>query len=325
MGVICEKKWCKKCGKKLQKWGKNKNGSQRYFCKKCKQTNTRKRPEISQINHNKIFINWLLGKDSKDEVASDYGVSRRTLVNWFSSFWDDEPVSKQTDISNKVVIADGKYIAKDGCVLVSVCDEKTASWHFSQRENFSSWLAFLNSLKQIPFAIVCDGQKGMFKAIKQRFPGTIIQRCQFHVIKYIRSKLTKNPESIAAIELKKLVLEITKIKTREQLKDWLTNYKYWWQVNKDFVKEKTYTINSFTPTGRQRWHYTHRNLHASHSHLKNALPCLFRYIQHPEIPNTSNFVEGGINALMQEKLRLHRGLKLPKRRVLIAHFLSSKQ
>jgi len=309
----------------MQKWGKDARGNIRFRCKNCSTSIIRKRLDLTQKYKEILFVNWLLGKYSKDEIASEYGVSRRTLVNWFSSFWNDEPIPKQTNISSKVVIIDEKYIAKNGCVLVSVCDKKVSSWYFSQRENFSSWLAFFSSFKQIPFSIVCDGQKGMIKAIKQRFPGVIIQRCQFHVIKYIRSKLTKNPENIALIELKRIVLDITNIKTRDDLKYWLTNYKYWWQTNKDFVKEKTYPINSFTPTGKPKWHYTHKNLHASHSHLKNSIPYLFRYLQFPEIPNTTNFVEGGINSPMQEKLRLHRGLKLPKRRVLIAHFLKSKQ
>jgi len=165
----------------------------------------------------------------------------------------------------------------------------------------------------------------MIKAIRQRFPGTIIQRCQFHVIKYIRSKLTKNPKSIASQELLFLILQISKIKSKEELKYWLTDYKYWLKNHLHFVKEKTYPINSFTPTGRPRWNYTHQKLHASYSHLKNALPCLFRCLQHPEIQNTTNFVEGGINSQMQEKLRFHRGLNLSKRRILIAHFLNSKQ
>ena len=197
--------------------------------------------------------------------------------------------------------------------------------HNKEFPHNQTFKTFFNSFKQIPFAIVCDGQKGMIKAIKQRFPGAIIQRCQFHVIKYIRSKLTKNPESIASQDLLILVLQITKVKTREDLKLWLEKYKYWWQTHKKFIKEKTYPVNSFSPTGRPRWNYTHQKLHASYSHLKNALPYLFRCLQHPKIPNTTNFVEGGINSLMQEKLRFHRGLKLPKRRILIAHFLSSKQ
>ncbi|NCQ65940.1 MAG: hypothetical protein GW754_03835, partial [Candidatus Pacebacteria bacterium] len=177
----------------MQKWGKDARGNIRFRCKNCSTSIIRKRLDLTQKYKEILFVNWLLGKYSKDEIASEYGVSRRTLVNWFSSFWNDEPIPKQTNISSKVVIIDGKYIAKNGCVLVSVCDKKVSSWYFSQRENFSSWLAFFSSFKQIPFSIVCDGQKGMIKAIKQRFPGVIIQRCQFHVIKYIRSKLTKNP------------------------------------------------------------------------------------------------------------------------------------
>jgi len=165
----------------------------------------------------------------------------------------------------------------------------------------------------------------MIKAIKQRFPGVIIQRCQFHVIKYIRSKLTQNPKSIAAIELKILVLKIAKVKQKEDLRNWLIEYRYWLKNYFDFVKEKTYPFDSLTPTGRRKWHYTHQKLHASHSHLKNSIPYLFRYLQHSEIPNTTNFVEGGINSQMQEKVRFHRGLKLPKRKILIAHFLKSKQ
>ena len=309
----------------MQKWGKDARGKVRFRCKFCKISKTRKRSDLTQKYKRILFSKWLLGKYSKEEIADEYGVSRRTLINWFESFWDYEPTPKQINISGKVVIIDGKYIAKNGCVLIATCSQKVSDWHFSQRENSSSWGQFFNSFRHIPFAIVCDGQRGMLKAIKQRFPGIIIQRCQFHVIKYIRSKLTRNPENTAAQELNFLVLQISKIKTKEHLKDWLINYKYWWQTHKDFVKEKTYPFNSFTPTGRRKWHYTHQRLHASHSHLKNSLPHLFRYLQYPEIPNTTNFVEGGINSPMQEKLRFHRGLKLPKRRILIAHFLKSKQ
>jgi len=48
----------------------------------------------------------------------------------------------------------------------------------------------------------------MIKAIKQLFPRVIIQRCQFHVIKYCLIKLTKNPESIQEQILKLLIREI---------------------------------------------------------------------------------------------------------------------
>jgi hypothetical protein len=259
------------------------------------------------------------------EIGSEYGVDRKTLKRWFQPFWDDEPLVDLKNIASKVLIIDGKVIEKNSTVLVGAVDKKIVFWLFVQRESYATWRTFFTNFNHIPLAIVGDGQKGMFKAIKEVFPRVIFQRCQFHVIKYCRMKLTQNPETIAAQELRILALQTSKLKTKEGLRYWLEEYKMWLQNHLDFVKEKTYPENSFTPTGRRRWHYTHQNLHASYSHIKNAFPYLFRYLQHPRIPNTTNFVEGAINAPIQEKLRSHRGLKLPKRKILIAHFLSSKQ
>lgn len=308
----------------MQKWGKNRNGSIRFRCKFCSKSKTRKRSDLSQKYQYQLFQKWLLGKFSKEEIAEKYGVNRKTLTCWFAPFWSKEPVPKQINIANKVLIIDGKYVERNASVLLATCDKRIVSWYFSQRENHASWSAFFDSFRQIPFAIVCDGQRGMLKAIKERFPGIIIQRCQFHVVQYCTTKLTKNSESVAASEFRELVLQVAKIKTEEQLKLWLVEYKYWYQTHKEFLKEKTYQPHNLTPTGRPKWHYTHGRLHAAYSHLKNALPNLFRYLRYPQIPNTTNFVEGAINSQMQEKLRFHRGLKLEKRRILIAYFLSKK-
>lgn len=309
----------------MQKWGKDARGNIRFRCKNCSTSIVRKRLDLTQKYKQELFQKWLLGKLSKEEISEKYGVNRKTLTRWFAPFWNLEPIPKQINIASKILIIDGKYVEKNGCVLVATVNKKVVFWSFTQRENYSSWKTFFDSFTHIPFAIVCDGQKGMIKAIKQRFPGVIIQRCQFHVIQYCTIKLTKKPESEAAQKLRFLVTQISKIKTKEHLKNWLADYRYWYQTYKDFLKEKTFQTDNLTPTGRKKWHYTHGRLHAAHSHLKNSLPYLFRYLRYSQIPNTTNFVEGGINSPMQEKLRLHRGLKLSKRRILIAHFLASKQ
>lgn len=267
----------------------------------------------------------MLGKQSLTEIGLEYNVTNRTLINWFKPFWSEEPFPKIKNIANKTLIIDGKVVNKNSTVLVGAVDKKVVFWLFVQRESYVTWRIFLSRFNHIPFAVVGDGQKGMSKAIREVFPRVIFQRCQFHVIKYCRLKLTQNPETVAAQELRILALQISKIKTKESLRIWLGKYKLWLQDHLEFVKEKTYPENSFTSTGRRRWHYTHKNLHASYSHIKNALPHLFRCLQHLRIPNTTNFVEGAINAPIQEKLRSHRGLQLPKRKILIAHFLSFKQ
>jgi len=253
-----------------------------------------------------------LGNKSKKELVKEYKISRRTLNNWFKPFWK-KPINPDIkNITGKILIIDGKFISRNIVCLIGIVNKKVVNWKF-----------FLLNL-DVPFAIVCDGQRGMLKAIKQLFPRVIIQRCQFHVIKYCLAKLTRNPESIAGQILRLLVLNISKVKNKNNLDNWLKEFTHWYFKYKDFLNEKTY-FYLLTSTSRRRWSYTHKNLHASFSHLKNALPYLFQYINHPTIPNTTNQIEGGLNSLLQEKLRNHRGLKLKKRIFLASYFLSSKQ
>lgn len=309
----------------MQKWGKDARGKPRFRCSSCGVSTQRKRSDVTQKYRFQLFRTWLLGKLELGWYAEKYGVSRQTLFNWFAPFWLEEPKHKKVDTCDSVLIIDGKYVEFSATVLVITTGGNVVTWLFTYRENSHTWYALLSQLPQVPFAIVCDGQRGMVKAIKLLFPRVIIQRCQFHVMRYCLAKLTQKPESTAGQELRCIILRITSVKTKEQFRAWFETYVSWRKTYQDFLNEKTYHLHNQTPTGRPEWHYTHGKLHATHSHLKNALPNLFRYVLYPQIPNTTNVVEGAINALMQEKLRSHRGFTLSQRRVLIAHFLRSMQ
>src|SRR3972149_8127476 len=161
-----KKKRCLVCKKPMQKWGKNRNGSTRFRCRHCGSSSTRKRSDLSSKYKKDLFQNWLLGKISVTEVAQKQSVTRQTLYTWFRSFWNDEPLPKRVDICDGVLIIDGKYVERDATVLIACIFGRVVSWQFTQSETSSSWHAFLGSLHQIPFAIVCDGQRGMLKAIK---------------------------------------------------------------------------------------------------------------------------------------------------------------
>lgn len=320
-----EKKHCKYCGSWLQKWGKNISGSQRYRCADCGRCNTRSRVDISQLNHHKIYNEWLLSKFTLSDFANKYGINRRTLNRWFAPFRRQEIVPTLVSSPDQVLIIDGYYLQYGATVLIAQStNNQVVSWLFTYGENFSTWLTFFEQIKMFPLAIVCDGQRGMIKAIKLRWPGVVIQRCQFHVIHQVNILLTKHPELIPAQEFQRLVGQITLVKTREELKHWLYGYKQWYQEYGSFLKERTYQ-EACTPTGRRKWHYTHGRLHAAHSHLKNALPGIFQYIRFPTIPQTSNRIEGGINAQIQRHIDYHRGTTLFQRRQIIASLLKQKQ
>lgn len=319
------KKWCKNCGHRLHSKGKTAAGTQRYYCPNCHKSTVRKRPDLTARNRFDKYTEWLADKKTKVEIAQNCGVDRRTLGRWFEPFVNEEIKPIQVDCTDKILIVDGYYIEKLSTVLiVQLPDDRVVTWRFVQTESGGSWLEVFNQLEGYPFAIVGDGQKGMYKAIKQRFPHIIFQRCQFHVIHYVNRQLTQNPESYAALTFKILVGNITRVTTIEALREWLQDLAWWLDIFQDILHEKTYQDEK-TPTGRRKWHYTHSSLHAAYSHVKNALPFLFQYLKYPGIPNTSNRIEGSVNAMLQRHIDMHRGLRLPERKKLICARLRKKQ
>lgn len=309
----------------MQKWGSHRSGKVHYRCPRCGSNGTRLRADLTQKYHRQLYQKWLLSKLTLSDFGVQYRVTRRTLDRWFAPFRDEEIVPSHHLTQSDVFIIDGYYVEYGATVLIAQNPRnQIVGWHFTYTENFSTWLTFLNRISSFPRAIVCDGQKGMLRAIKVRYPGVIIQRCQFHVIHQVNLLLTKHPETEAARRLKYLVNQIVLVKSRDDLRTWLIAYKSWYHQYKDFLKERTYQ-EKLSPTGRRKWHYTHGHLHASHSHLKNALPNLFQYLRYLQIQNTSNRIEGGINAQIQRLIDHHRGTKLLQRRQIIALFLKRKQ
>ena len=253
------------------------------------------------------------------------------MHNWFKDFWVEEVQPKNLSISDEILIIDGFVLENGTVLLVARTKTKIVFWQYVENETYTTWKTFFEQLKGNLDVIVCDGQKGMLKAIKELFPRAIIQRCQFHILQRNKSLLTQNPKTEPAIKFNDIVKKIPKIKTKEQLKDWLQKYVDWKTKYSEYLKEKTYyefdtqyIYKNFTK-GSRKWFYTHKRLRGAVYQIKKALPNLFCYLNNKEIPNTTNHVEGGINSQLKLLLRLHRGLSVEKRKYLISYFLSQKQ
>lgn len=291
----------------------------------CGTCDTRNRADISQLNHHKLYEEWLTSKSTLSDFATKYEVDRKTIDRWFLPFRTVEVTGVSVSVADTVLIIDGYNLEHGATVLIAqLPTNQTVRWLFTYAENYDTWLELFNTIRDTPIAVVCDGQKGMIKALRARWPRVIIQRCQFHIIHQVNLLLTKHPELRAAQQFKQLVQNIVLVKTRDDLKQWLTEYKFWYESFGSFLKERTYQ-EILSPTGRKKWSYTHGRLHAAHSHLKNALPNLFRYIEYPALSNTSNRIEGGINAQIQRQIDHHRGTTLFQRRQIIAALLKQKQ
>lgn len=315
----------------MVKWGKNQSGSQKFKCISCRRSWTDKRAKTTTYFHKKIFHEWISGKQELEYFSNKYSVTTRTLHNWFKGFWAESIQPQNLSISNQIIIIDGFVLEEGTVLLLARTKEKIISGRFVVRESYATWKAFFEQLRGHPEVIVCDGQKGMLKAIKELFPRVIIQRCQFHILQRNKQLLTQNPETIPAIEFKKLVEIIPSIRTREQLKHWLEIYLNWRKKYDEYLKEKTYyefdtqyQYKNFT-NGKRKWFYTHKKLRGAVYQIKTALPNLFCYLNNRNIPNTTNHIEGGINSQISLLLRLHRGLPIEKRKYLVTYFLSKKQ
>lgn len=305
----------------MQKRGRTAAGTQRWYCRSCVSSTVRKRPDTKERHHLALLTRWLTGNRSLSEVADDHGVSRRTLVRWFAPLW--ERIRQPPELNptpNAIYILDGVYLSgRENAALICRTTTAQISWMFAERETLASWLTFLDNLP-VPDAAVVDGQKGLLAAILRRWPQTKIQRCLVHIERLARIKLTRQPKTRAGKELLTLARGLFGVRTRRQRRRWLRAYRRWERRHATFLKERSY---GEPKTGKKRtWWYTHRNIRAARSLLRNALPHLFTFVRHPHVPRTTNHVEGGVNSRLKELVHRHRGLPQDRKQVLVSEHLA---
>lgn len=190
-------------------------------------------------------------------------------------------------------------------------ERENLSWRYVQYETIALYESGINELKEKGFeivGIVTDGRRGIFK----RFGNIPVQMCHFHQLQIIRRYLTNNPKLQASIELKIITERLTRT-DRPSFEYWLTQWFKKWQP---FLNEKT----KDPITGVS--YYTHRRLRSAYRSLKSNMKYLFVYLEYPELnmPNTTNSLDGSF-AHVKDKVRLHRGLKLHRKKKLINELL----
>ena len=307
----------------MQRWGRHLSGKQRWRCLKCESSSVRKHKDNRHKKRLSLFVNWLTSKASLDEIAKQQKVTVKTLMRWFETFWNTPP-QPIIHSSLRVLVLDGTSISKRVCMLLIAGDAdraKPISWLDVSRECYDAWVLFLKDLLWhgvTPEIVICDGQRGLLKAIREVWPQVKVQRCLIHIVRQASNWLTRNPQTRTGRELLGLVKQLSHIQTKRQKRRWVRAFHYWFKRHHTFLKERGYS-----PSGR--WWYTHRKLRGTRSLIKNALPDLFRFITDPSIPKTSNHVEGGLNARLKELLRCHRGFSLRHKLILAAWYLALRQ
>lgn len=217
------------------------------------------------------------------------------------------------------IVIDGIRVGNQVCLIARTTSYGIA-WLWVDRENSTNWVKLLNLLPA-PTYVVCDGQKGMLKALAICWPTTVIQRCRFHVWLNTKAKLTLRPSSIAAQELLNLSRQLLHVRTRKQARRWKQALRYWHRKHVSYVTERTVKDD---PKPRTRtWRYTHARLRSAYYQLNKQKEYLLRssYRPNPELPSTTNHLEGGINSPIRTKLKQHRGMANEHQMVLVNWYL----
>lgn len=309
---------CKTCKNKLQKRAKTAAGKQRWQCKFCLQSSTKPRLDLSRGFVFERFIDWLLGKASQNELEG----STRTFRDQTSWCWNVPIPHVLTGQIQHAIIVDGIRVGGMVC-LIARTTLFVVAWIWVPYESSVYW-AELFGLLPSPAYVVCDGQKGLLRAISICWPHTIIQRCKFHAWLNIKAKLTLNPESQAGQELLKITQDLLHVQTRIQARRWKWKLKRWYRKHRKYVNQKTIKHD---PKPRERqWRYTHERLRSAYRQLAKIMDDLLRsnYRPNPKLPGTTNHIEGGINSQIRTKLKLHRGMPRQHQMRLVDWYLYSR-
>jgi len=238
-------------------------------------------------------------------LSRDSGLSVDTLQEVFYSFLQESPTIKILKRSNVHLRVDATYFERF-CMLCyqDHTDGYTQLIRFTDGEHFTEIKEDLDNLIKLGLqieSITTDGHKSMLKAIKKSLPNVAVQRCLVHIQRMCLLWLTRFPKHIAAIELRRLVLQLLQIKTSNDRIYWTAQLDQWHQLYKTYIQEKT--INQQTG----RYWYTHKLTRRSYFTIKRAMPNMFHYLVNPAIPSTTNGIEGFFSHL-KSHLDLHRGL-----------------
>lgn len=186
-------------------------------------------------------------------------------------------------------------------------------WKFVKYETIAEYVEGINYLRAQGIGvkgIVCDGRRGLFKALG-RYP---IQMCQFHQISIVTRYITRRPKVPASIELR----SIMQLLPRTDKESFLGALDEWFDKWESYMNERA--INP--ETGKSR--YAHKRLRSAYRSLKRNKQYLFTWYDNMElgVPNTNNQLEGTFTDL-KNKLRNHNGISRYRKEKFINGFFKA--
>lgn len=233
--------------------------------------------------------------------------SQRKLYRSINYWLDHVPSRNHSNLSNiRCTIFDGTFLHRPDSivVLMDARSNTVIKGEYGVRENSKSHLlSFFTPLQNkgfSPKACTVDGNPQVIKILRELWPQIVIQRCLVHIQRQGLMWCRQNPRRPDAKSLRRIFRLVTTIHTRTDRDRFIRELTGW---------EQRYgrIIDAHPERGR-----VFSDLKRARSMLIKALPDMFYYLDDPNIPFTTNSLEGYFSRLKRH-YRNHRGLKPIKR------------
>lgn len=179
--------------------------------------------------------------------------------------------------------------AQDQCILDSIHTSKEGYL------NVLPWFHSLRARGLKPLAITMDGEKSVIRAIREVWPKTKIQRCLYHIQREGMRWLRSNPKTQAGRDLRAILNVVASIKSFKDQDIFIKLFHSWINAHYTFIKTLSNSKVQF------------KDLKKTVTLIRNALPDMFHFLKDPNIPSTTNALEGFYSRLKSDYQR-HRGL-----------------
>ena len=283
---------------------KSKNWKQRYKCKKCLHCFVEKTKNCRKIRTEKIFKDWLNEWYSARQLSIQKSKCKLDVLNNIRGYLDVNEIYQIDIVFENIhhVMIDWTWISKDICLIIyyEYIQKKVIRFWFYEGERYEYIKEDLKVLKDSFWyditSFTIDWSKAIKKSIDDIYSYSKIQRCLTHIHRQIKNNISNNPQSECWKDLQKLVT----FSNFWNKKKFIKEFHNWEEKHFMFLKEKSCKWE-------KSW-YTHRKLRASRSHIRNAIPYMFHYLDNKNIKRSSNDLEW-YNWALSDQIYNHRGLK----------------
>ncbi len=181
---------------------------------------------------------------------------------------------------------------------MNALDQSISDYIHTSKEGYHNVLPWFRQLKANslnPLVITMDGEISVIRAIREIWPQTKIQRCLYHIQREGLRWLRSFPKTQAGRELRAILSALASIKSFKDRDVFLALFHSWINAHYAFIKALPNTTIAF------------KDLKKTVTLIKNALPDMFHYLGNPNVPSTTNALEGFYSRLKSDYQR-HRGL-----------------